>query len=313
MLHFATAGVPITSKKRDTLTGIARIKELGLDSMEMEFVQGVKMSEESAKEVKKASEENGVDLTIHGPYYINLATKEPDKLRASYRHILSSAHIGSLAGAKSITFHPAFIQTNTRSEVSDRVKKAMIDILKECKEKEYDIRISPELTGKESQFGRLEELVTLCKEVPDLHFCYDFAHNYARSVGKNNTEKELDHSLKYIRNELGQEFLNNMHLHISNIEYSEKGERHHLPFLKDVSDYVKIGVIERTGNKEFLENYLKEFYKGDKKIWNDRFDYKMILRKLKEYGVSGYLVCESPIMEFDAILIQNYLNTIDFK
>ncbi len=305
MLHFATAGVPITSKKRDTITGILRIKELGLNSMEMEFVQGVKMSEDMAQEVKKVSKENKIDLTVHGPYYINLATKEPDKLKASYRHILSSAHIGSVAGAKSVTFHPAFIQTNTREEVSSRVKKAMIDILKECKEKGYDINISPELTGKESQFGRLNELVPLCKEIPDLHFCYDFAHNYARSVGKNNTEGELDESLKYIRDELGQEFLNNMHLHISNIEYSDKGERHHLPFLKDVEDYVKAGVIKRTDNKEFLEEYMKEFYKGDKKIWNDRFDYKMILRKLKEYGVGGYLVCESPVMEFDAVLIQD--------
>jgi deoxyribonuclease-4 len=96
-----------------------------------------------------------------------------------------------------------------------------------------------------------------------------------------------------------------MHLHISNIEYSDKGERHHLPFLKDVSDYVKAGVIKRTGNKEFLEEYMKDFYKGDKKVWNDKFDYKMILKKLKEYEVGGYLVCESPVMEFDAVLIQD--------
>jgi deoxyribonuclease-4 len=305
MMHFATAGVPITSKKRDTISGILRIKELGLTAMEMEFVQGVKMSEETAKEVKKASEENKIDLTVHGPYYINLATEEPDKLKASHRHILSSAKIGSIAGAKSVTFHPAFIQANHREEVGNRVKKAMNDILKECKEKGYDIRISPELTGKESQFGRLNELVPLCKEVKDLYFCYDFAHNYARSVGKNNTEKEIDESLKYIRDELGQGFLNNMHIHISNIEYSEKGERHHLPFLKDVEDYVKAGVIKRTANKEFLEEYMKEFYKGDKKVWNDKFDYKMILKKLKEYGVGGYLVCESPVMEFDAVLIQD--------
>ena len=305
MLHFATAGVPITSKKRDTISGILRIKELGLDSMEMEFVQGVKMSEDIAQEVRKVAEENKIDLTVHGPYYINLATEEPDKLKASYRHILGSAHIGSLAGAKSVTFHPAFIQTKTRSEVSDRVKKAMIYILGEAKEKGYDIRISPELTGKESQFGRLNELVPLCKEIPGLYFCYDFAHNYARSVGKNNTEEEIDESLTYIKKELGQEFLNNMHIHISNIEYSDKGERHHLPFLKDVSDYVKAGVIKRADNKEFLEEYMKDFYKSDKKIWNDRFDYKMILRKLKEYGVGGYLICESPVMEFDAVLIQD--------
>ncbi|MEI6462942.1 MAG: TIM barrel protein [bacterium] len=310
MLHFGTGGVPLTAKKRDTLSGIDRIKELKLDSMEMEFVQGVKMSDESAKLVKKKAEENNVGLTIHGPYYINLATDDEVKLKNSYRHILSSIKVGTFAGAISATFHPAFVQKLSQEEVYSKVRDTLIYLSTEKKKNGYTTRISPELTGKESQFGRLEDLVRLCKEIPGLGLCYDFAHNYARSIGNNNTREEVKKSLELIKKELGQSFLDDMHIHMSNIEYSDKGERNHIPFLEKIGDYEKNGISEVIGNDEFFKKYFKEFYEGNKKKWSDRFDWKMIIEELKEYNVGGFVVCESPVLEWDAILLKNYYKSL---
>lgn len=310
MLLFGTAGVPLTSKKRDSLSGIDRIRELDLDMMEMEFVQGVKMSEETAKLVKSRSIERNVKLTVHGPYFINLATDDEIKLKNSYRHILSSIKIGTFAGAVSATFHPAFVQKLSESEVYDKVKGTLIYLTKEKEKEKYSTRISPELTGKESQFGRLPDLVRLCTEIPGLGLCYDFAHNYARSVGKNNSRDEVDTSLSLIKNELGQKFLDDMHIHMSNIEYSEKGERNHIPFLEKTSDYEKNGITKQIGNEKFFSEYFKSFYEGNKKKWSDKFDWKMIIEELKKFNVGGEVVCESPILEWDAILLQKYYKSL---
>lgn len=310
MLLFGTGGVPLTSEKRDTISGIERIRELNLDSMEMEFVQGVKMGEEVAKSVKEKAIEKNVKLTVHGPYFINLATDDEIKLKNSYRHILSSIKVGTWSGAISATFHPAFVQKLTHDEVYKKVKDTLIYLQSEKKKEKFTTLISPELTGKESQFGRLTDLVNLCKEIPGLSLCYDFAHNYARSVGKNNSKDEVKESLGLIKKELGQSFLDNMHIHMSNIEFSDKGERNHIPFLENFEDYEKLGITKQIGNDEFLKKYMKEFYEGNKKKWSDRFDWKMILEELKEFKVGGIVVCESPLLEWDAILLKQYYKNL---
>jgi len=107
-LFFGPSGVPLSTKKRSTEEGIKRCKELGLDAMEILFVQGVKMSEEKAREVREVKEKTKIRLTVHGPYWINLNSKDKEKERLSLERILQSARIGWIAGAKSLTFHAAF-------------------------------------------------------------------------------------------------------------------------------------------------------------------------------------------------------------
>ena len=43
-LLFGTGGAPHSTKTKSTMDGIERIAELGLGCMEVEFVQGVKIS-----------------------------------------------------------------------------------------------------------------------------------------------------------------------------------------------------------------------------------------------------------------------------
>ena len=69
---FGTAGVPYSIQKKDSISGIERVKELGLKAMELEFVRGVHMSEKTAEAVGKTAEENDVRLSVHAPYFINL-------------------------------------------------------------------------------------------------------------------------------------------------------------------------------------------------------------------------------------------------
>ena len=107
-LLFGTGGTPRSSKTPSTVDGIKRIAELGLGCMEIEFVQGVRMGEAAARLVAEAAASEGVKLSAHAPYFINLNAREPEKVRASQDRLLQTARIASRCGAESVVFHAAY-------------------------------------------------------------------------------------------------------------------------------------------------------------------------------------------------------------
>ena len=247
---------------------------MGLGAMELEFVQGVRMGETLAKQVNQKRQELGLTLTVHAPYFINLNAKEPEKIEASKKRICDSCRIGALCGAVNVTFHAGFYLGDPPDQTYQTIRNNIQEIINRLKKDKIDIRLTPELTGKPSQFGSLEELIRLAQELPQIGFCIDFSHLHARSGGKYNSYQEWTGVLKQIAKELGKPFLNNMHIHTSGIKYSAKGEREHL---------------------NLPESDLK---------------YQDLLKALKEHDVSGILICESPNLEDDALLMKSYYESI---
>ncbi|MCA9379772.1 TIM barrel protein [Candidatus Dojkabacteria bacterium] len=312
-LNIGVGGVPLTSEKNNSISGIERVKELNLDLMEIEFVHGVKMTEESAKKVNEARKSAEIELTIHGPYYINLASDDNRKFYGSIKYITDSIYIGGLCGARSVTFHPAFYQKKEKGEVYSQVKSAFEKIFKEFEKDKFkdhpvnlrEICIAPELTGKPTQFGDIEELVKLADELKEfnLKLCIDFAHKYARSNGEFNGYEKFDEILSLVEKYLGKEFLNQLHMHVSAINYGDKGEKNHLTFLQSVEEYNSEGIMIEGLDSEFKK--LEE--KG--KTFDSGFKWRELLQVLKDKKVGGFLVCESPILEYDALLLkQTYDN-----
>jgi deoxyribonuclease IV len=267
-LLFGTAGVPVSAKLRSTEAGIERIAELGLGCMEVEFVQGVKMSPKVAAAVGELASSKKVVLTAHGPYFINLNAVEPEKVHMSKERILQTARIAALFGAKSITFHAAFYLKNTPAETYTVVKRHLEEIVNILKNEGNKVIISPEVTGKPSQFGTLEEILQLSSEIEGVAPCLDFSHWHART-GKANSYQEFLDILDQVERNLGRQALDNMHIHLSGIAYGNKGEIKHL-MLPD-SD----------------------------------LRYAELLKALKERRAKGMVICESvPYLEQDALLLQ---------
>lgn len=265
---FGTAGTPISSSSRDSVSGIERIKELGLDCMEIEFVRGVRMGEDAARAVDSVAAKLGVALSVHAPYYINLNSSEEEKFRASVERILQSARMGAICGAKSIAFHAAYYQKDQPSSVYSRVKKSLQDMHDELRDEGIDVTLRPETTGKATQFGSLEELLGLSVEVEGVLPCVDFSHIHART-GENNSKEEFNSILTAIEDRLGRDALDDMHIHISGIEYSTKGEMRHLN-------------LEESDMR-----------------------YKELLEAWREFDIKGLVVCESPNLEGDAVILRD--------
>jgi len=267
-LLFGTAGVPLSTHDRNTINGIARVNELGLGCMELEFVHSINITKEKAPDVKKQAEKYDVLLTCHAPYFINLNAVEPEKKYASMYRIEKSAEILDLCSGWSVCFHPGFYLKDERNKVFETIKERIKEVRKSMDDKGYDVWLRPETTGKESQFGNYEELLKISQEVEKVMPVFDFSHIHARSGGKYNTEKEFTGVLESVEKYLGKEGLNNMHIHLSGINYSEKGERNHL--------------------------ILKE----------SDMNYKDLMKVWKEFKIKGVVICESPNIEEDALLLK---------
>ncbi len=201
--------------------GLERIKELGLSALECEFTYGVKMPDAQAKEIGLLAAKMGIRLSVHAPYYINLNSQEKAKIAASKSRILDSCKKASLLGARNIVFHAAFYQKEDPKIVYGRVKDAIIELQKEIGKNKWDVVLSPETTGKKSQFGTLDEILQLKKET-GCGICVDFSHLCARNNGKIDYNEIMEKIKKF-----------DIHSHFSGIEFGPKGEKRHIGLSKN--------------------------------------------------------------------------------
>ena len=229
------------------------------------------MGEASARQIAEAATMNNVKLSAHAPYFINLNAREPEKIKASQNRILQTAHIASLCGAYSIVFHTAYYLGDSPQKTYRVVKKHLGEVVDQLKRENNRVWIRPEIMGKPSQFGTLDEVFDLCTELEGVAPCIDFAHWHART-GRFNSYQEFTSILQQVKERLGQAALSDMHLHVSGIAYGQKGELKHLN--------------------------LKE----------SDFRYVEFLQALKDYDARGIVICESPSLEEDALLMQATYN-----
>ena len=266
-LRFGTSGIPRSSAKPGTVHGIRRARELGLDHLEMAWVNGVRMSDESADAIREAARECDVSLTAHAPYYVNLCGAD-DVVERSHARLSECARLGTRCGAESFCFHAGFYGTLGHEEANRRVQAGLESLSRAAREAGHTIDIRTELTGKATQVGSLEEVLAWSAAVPGVLPCIDFSHRYARDLGAHNTYDEFVATLEAIGRALGRPALDRLHIHISGIQYGPKGERKHEPLLETA------------------------------------FAWRELLRALKDLRVGGWVVSESPCMEDDALLLQ---------
>lgn len=267
-LNFITAGMPLRTGKGSYTKAFEVLKEMNLDGMELEFVHGVRMSDTNRDFVKNMSKD--FVITAHGPFYINLNSQEEEKIDASLQRIIDTASVASEAGAFSITYHAAFYMGKDKETVYNQVKTQTQRIIEILENEKINVWIRPETTGKATQWGDIDEIINLSKEFEQVLPCVDFSHLHARTAGEYNTYDEFSKVLEKMGNEIGQYALENFHGHLAGIEYTAKGEKQHL------------------------------------NLENSDMNYKDLLKAMKEFGVKGALVCESPNIEDDCKLIKTY-------
>ncbi|OIO26005.1 hypothetical protein AUJ15_02345 [Candidatus Micrarchaeota archaeon CG1_02_55_41] len=261
---FGTAGIPIQCGG-DSIEGVKCVHDLGLGAMELEFVHSVNLKPEKARLVGEAAKDYGVVLSCHAPYYVNLLSKEKQKREASKQRILRACESLEAAGGGYCVFHPAFYGGREPKEAFKEYREELADLSRRVRQYK-NVKLAPETTGKPSQLGSLDEL--LDSVGGNVWFCVDFAHLHARGNGCLKEEKDFDAVLKRVEDGVGKRGLKNLHCHFSGIKFTEKGERHHLPLSSKSPDF------------------------------------RLLAKSLKRFGADGVIICESPLIEKDALFMK---------
>ncbi|MCC7451522.1 MAG: TIM barrel protein, partial [Anaerolineae bacterium] len=219
-----------------TAAAIEYSRLLGFDHLEIAWVQSVRVTDESCAEIKSAADKHRLTLSIHAPYYINLNSQTDDLMRKSDDRLLAAARKGCLAGARDIIFHPGSYHNQPSEHVYERAKAKLLELTALLRTEGVDVVLRPETMGKSAMFGTLDETIQLSREIPGVLPAIDFAHCHART-SQLNTYDEFADMLQAVEKGLGRFGLDNLHIHLSGIQYGVKGEQCHLPLNESDMNY----------------------------------------------------------------------------
>jgi deoxyribonuclease IV len=265
--QFGTVGSPLASPKKPggSVGAIEFSKSIGLNTLELGWVQSVRVTEVTCAAIKAKAQEQRVSLSVHAPYFINLNALD-DEWPKSRKRLMDAAIYGNLAGATDIIFHPGSYFGNVPADVLKIAIPRLQGCVDELRKAGNPAILRPETMGKSAMLGSFEDTLAMSTAIEGVEPCIDFAHLHARpGDGTMNTYDEWAALLKVYQKGLGKKALKRLHIHLSGIEYGPKGERNHVP------------VAESDLKLNFL------------------------FKAFKEFGCAGRILCESPIMEEDAL------------
>ncbi|HKZ93429.1 MAG TPA: TIM barrel protein [Candidatus Bathyarchaeia archaeon] len=270
--RFGPAGMPLGFKLlKQPVTEMPRyLRAENLDSFEYEMVRwGPKpqIKQETAEELGRRAVEHDIWLTAHGSYFINLTSPDKEKLEASKRRLLACVQGASWMGAHVVVFHPGSYAGRPPKHVFEICAKAMKEVVETMRSMGITkVHLAPEMMGKPSQFGSVEEVLALCENVDLTEPNVDWAHLHARERGRFKTIEDLGKVMDEIEKKLGAEALRNLHCHYSHIEFTDKGERRHHNI--DEGEYGP--------------------------------DFKFLAKLIVERGLNPVVACETPNLDIDA-------------
>jgi len=265
--RFGTVGSPTGTPKKPggSIGAIQFSRSIGLTAFELGWVQSVRVSEDTCALIKQTAGEQDVGISVHAPYFINLNAKD-DEWPKSRKRLMDAAHYGNLAGASDIIFHPGSYFELPPEEVLKVAIPRLKGCVDELRKAGNPVTIRPETMGKSAMLGSAADTLEMAKSIRGVEPCLDFAHLHARpGDGSMNTYEEWSALLKAYQKALGKPALKHLHIHLSGIEYGPKGEKNHL------------------------------------KLAEADLNLKDLFQALYEFGCAGRILCESPIMEEDAL------------
>ena len=214
------------AKIKSTEALLDYLAERGCDAFEYQCGRGVTVREEKARAIGEKAAKLGITLSLHAPYYISLASAEPEKRENSIGYILQSARAATWMGAQRIVVHPGGIGKFEREEAWSIASDTLSRAIEAVRAEGLSTIICPEVMGKINQLGNLDEVLRFCKLDDSLLPCVDFGHLNSRMHGEMDYRTALDEIFAAI----GEERARLMHIHFSKIEYSRGGEVRHLTF-----------------------------------------------------------------------------------
>lgn len=263
---------------KKTLDSFKWIKDLGLDIYEYSLGNGITLKLETATAMGLEAEKNGIEVSIHAPYFINFANPSLEAREKSINYCLNSLKLLDAFKGQKCVIHSGSCLKQDRKEALKILYQGFDSLLEKVYEHNLNkFYLCPETMGKYQQIGTYQEIIDLCTLDKCLIPTLDFGHINCVLQGGLKKEDDYRKIFDYSFEKLGKFKTENLHIHFSKIEYSSKGEIKHL----DLSD----------------NNYGPNF--------------ETLAKVIKEYSLNPTVICESKgKMATDALKLKNIYNKI---
>ena len=218
---------------KSTLQAPAFVRAMGLGAYEFEAGNGVRGTAATFAAIGAAAREQGIEMSLHTPYYISLSGTDPEKRLKSIDYIKQSLEAARLLGADTIVIHAGSAAKISRAEAMALASDTLLKTIEAVGD--TPIHLGLETMGKINQLGTLEEIIELCRLDPHFYPVVDFGHLNARERGGYFPDRDSYRRVfDTVANGLGDEKARYMHCHFSKIEYTDAGEKRHLTFADTV-------------------------------------------------------------------------------
>lgn len=263
---------------KSTVEAPVWLKNMGLNAFEYSFGKGILLKDETAIDIANAMRDNGIQVSVHAPYFINFANPDDEMVEKSYNYVLNSLHKLKLLGGNRCIIHIGSCGKMDRAEALRLIEERLKILVEKVREAGYsDMYLCIETMGKQAQIGTYKEIVDLCKVDDMVMPTFDFGHINALTGGTLKSKEDFEKIFDYCLENLGEYRTKNVHIHFSKIEFGAKGEIKHLTFEDEI--------------------YGPEF--------------EPLAMVLKERGYSPVIICESKeVMAQDALKMKNIYESI---
>lgn len=209
------------------------LNSMGLNAYEYQCNKGVRLNDDTALLIGQKCREYNIRLSVHAPYYINLASTEEQKRKNSVQYIIDTLKAAKIMGADRIVAHPGYVSGVSRQVAMELALDCLLETIRSAELDLMDITICPEVLGKHNQLGNLEEVIVLCNLDERLIPCLDFAHLHSLTQGGMKEKEDFINVFKFVEKYLGNERMRKVHIHFSRVEFGKGGEKKHWSY-KDI-------------------------------------------------------------------------------
>ncbi|MCS7123580.1 MAG: TIM barrel protein [Candidatus Aenigmarchaeota archaeon] len=273
-IRLGPAGIPISSKVKNTIEGIKTVKEIGLNAMEIEFVRNIYIKKKDTEEIKNIANSLDVKLSVHAPYFINLLSENEKTVKKSKEFIIQSSEISELIDSRFVVIHAAYYKKLDKKTALEKMKEISFELIDKLKELGIkNTKLAYETMGKESQFATLDEILELVREVGSkyLTVCVDFSHIFVRNNGK------IDY--KEIFDKIEKNKIDYLHTHFTGVKYNLK-------------------------TKKFIDIHTPI---------NSNPSFKKLAQEILKRKINITIISESPILEKDSIKMKKVLEEFGYR
>jgi len=256
------------------------LSDMGLNALELNFGRGIRMKAETAKAIGDAARKYNISISVHAPYYINLASDDKAAVQKSYEYIAKCIEMLDLIdasdGANRVVIHTGSQKDLTRQVAVENCRKNLKWVADKLKQNGFkNFLLCIETMGRYKAIGTFTEIFDLC----DIDDCIvptvDFGHINAIEQGElqRNPERMVE-IVEYMLSKIGNK---PFHIHFQPTTFHEKGEHKHTNL-------------------------------ADEK-W--AFPFEPLARVLKEKKLEPIIICESQlIMAQDALKLKKIYENI---